>query len=174
MGNTPLGKFPELRVINVNPVGGQYVPVNIIRGLEHETVVDGRRCELYIRGHTFVGINDGVHFYAAFLPARPGMAINSFEKEVGKQCYRGVIDDLQAAKSGGDLPFSAVRGKCALVPGIQLAVYALKHLPGPARVGIGQSATPQRHSYAQMADLRASGSIKPVISRKKSKRLITA
>ena len=151
-----MGEFLELRVINVGPVDGQYVPVYIIRGLEHETVVDG----LYLRGHAFVGMDDGVHFYAAFLPARPRMATRSFENEVGKQRYRGGTDDLQAVEPGGNLPSRLSEKSSPLYPH---TFSGLRMLASDNVLRRGSIPIPKR------ASLRASGNIEPVISRKESK-----
>ena len=120
VGHAPFGELLELGVVDVRPVDGQDVPLCIVGRDKHEAVVGGRRREADVRRHPIVGVYVGVDLYAAFLPARFRMPSRALEKQVGEQRDCRGVYDLEAVQPLRHLPLPAVRGKLALIRGVQV------------------------------------------------------
>lgn len=95
IGYTTTGQLLELSIVDIGPIQGHYIALDVVRGLEHEAVVCGCRCELDVRRNAFVGEYVRMDFDAAFLLSRLWMASNTFEKHVGEQGYSRGVYDLQ-------------------------------------------------------------------------------
>ena len=138
VGHFPSAEFLELGVVNVCPVQCDDVAAGIVRGTQHKAVVGGCRGEADVRRNALVGVDVGMHLDSALLLPCLRMPAHTLEDEVGEQRDGRRVDDLQAFQPCRDLPASAVRGKFALIGGIQVPVYGLKDALLAAGIGIRQ------------------------------------
>ena len=157
IGHASFCELLELGVVDVRPVDGQDVSRRLVGRDKHEAVVGGRRREADVRRHPLVGVYVRVDLYAAFLPARFRTPPHALEKQVGEKRDGCGVYDLEAAQPLRHLPLSAVRGKLALVGGVQVAVGRLEDVWGPPGVGIRERRTPGHHAYPQMRQLASLG-----------------
>ena len=103
------GQFLELGIVDVCPVQRDDVPIGIVGGAEHETVVGGSRGEANVRRHSLIGVDVGVNLNSAFFLSCLRMASHALEYEVGEERNGRGIYDLQPMEPFGNLPAAAVR-----------------------------------------------------------------
>lgn len=110
-----LGQHLKLFIVDIGSVHSHKAIVGVGTGGDHKGVVRGCGCEPHIARHAFIGVDDGMYFYATLLLASLWMTANALEQHVGKQrdCS-GIYDSkfLHPCLTG---VFPAVRVKCGLV-----------------------------------------------------------
>ena len=109
------GQHLKLFIVDICSVHSHKAIVGVGTGGKHKGVVCGSGGELHIARHAFIGVDDGMYFYATLLLAGLWMTANALEQHVGKQRYRSRIYDSKFLHPCLTGVFSAVRVKCGLV-----------------------------------------------------------
>ena len=78
-------EFLKLPAIDVSPAHGNNLFMLVIIRCKHERAIGCGRSELYVARHSLIGMYEGMHLDAAFLPARLRMTSDTLEYSVGEK-----------------------------------------------------------------------------------------